>query len=234
MIVALHGFTATPAMWTPMGLTGPSLLGHGSESLASGSETFADEVKRLCSLLPSVPVHLVGYSLGARLALAIAIQQPERLRALTLIGCNPGIDDADERAERIASDESWCHLLETEGIVAFTNAWEALPLWESQVSLPASTRAVLREQRLAHDPGQLALALRALGTGVMPPMWKHLPNVSLAVQIVVGELDDKYQAIGRTMCQKLPSATFHSVSYAGHNPVLENPHGVQTVIHQIS
>ncbi len=233
MIIALHGFTGTPAMWDKIGLTGPALLGHSPDTYASGKESFADEVKRLTNILPTQPVHLVGYSLGARLSLAIALAHPERVRALTLIGCNPGIEDEKERMQRIANDSQWCERLRTGDIDAFVDAWQGLPLWASQGRLPVAIRQALRRQRLAHNPEQLARAMTALGTGAMPAMWTSLDTLAIPVQIVAGALDAKYTEIGQRMYQALQNATLHSIANAGHNPVLEQPQSVLGVINEV-
>ena len=48
---------------------------------------------------------VLGYSMGARLALAFALARPHRTAALVLEGGSPGIADARERAARRAADE---------------------------------------------------------------------------------------------------------------------------------
>lgn len=233
MIVALHGFTATPAMWQDVGIGGPTLLGHGHNAPATGGETFAMEVSRLTSQLPDTPVHLVGYSLGARLSLAIALASPGRIHKLSLIGVNPGIEDTAERDLRVARDAAWSKKLRTEGIIAFVDAWQALALWESQAKLPEVRRDELRKERLSHDPEQLARAMDALGTGSMPQMWKALPSLDIPVQVIAGELDSKYAAIGTRICQLLPNASLHLLAGAGHNPVFENPLSVRNVLNEV-
>ena len=121
MIVLLHGFTGAPDVWDPVTacLGGPTvaetLAGHHADLLEPGG--FADEVLRLRARLAGrAPVHLVGYSMGARLALALSLAAPAWVRRLTLIGVNPGLEDDAARAARVAADEAWARLLETEGI----------------------------------------------------------------------------------------------------------------------
>ena len=46
-------------------------------------------------------VILLGYSMGGRLALNWALNHPERVQKLILIGASPGIADDTESAERI-------------------------------------------------------------------------------------------------------------------------------------
>ena len=230
MIVALHGFTGSPAMWTSIGLQGPTLLGHGPDAWAAGTETFAQEVTRLTAFLPQEPVHLVGYSLGARLSLAIALRQPQRIGKLTLIGVHPGLESESECSERVASDKRWSALLRDQGVSAFVDQWQALPLWNSQHALPEAVSEHLRELRLKHDSEQLALSLDILGTGHMPPMWDALGDLRMPIQVIAGELDSKYSLIADRMCTLLPNATLRTIPSAGHNPVLERPQAVADLL----
>ena len=227
MIWAIHGFTGSPDSWNDTQAVPGSqclrVLGHGELSIAQGKESFTDEVSRLSAELPTSGVHLVGYSLGARLALGIALKDPSRLRQLTLIGVHPGLENEHDRVSRKKSDQAWATLLRTEGIAAFVQAWQELPMWESQQELPVSKQDAQRAQRLQHDPLQLAHATQSLGTGSMPPMWHSLPSLSMPVQLIVGERDNKYLEIAKAMLATLPDGHLEVISGAGHNPVLEAP-----------
>tara|TARA_R110002073_G_scaffold336372_1_gene532612 strand:+ start:29965 stop:30669 length:705 start_codon:yes stop_codon:yes gene_type:complete len=234
MRVALHGFTATPAMWRSVGIEGPAILGHGPQAQAHGDETFATEVSRLTALLPKEPVHLVGYSLGARLSLAIAIAHPNRIRSLSLIGVNPGIEDSALREQRVASDATWSKVLRGQGLAAFVDKWESLPLWETQSRMPSARKDALRAERMSHNPEQLARAMDALGTGSMPPMWDALATLAVPVQIIVGALDSKYTVIGTRISQMLSNASLHLIEGSGHNPVFEDPQSVRNVINEMA
>lgn len=227
MIWALHGFTGGPGVWKGLDAVPssqcPTVLGHGSESVALGDESFKSEVSRLADQLPACAVHLVGYSLGARLALAIAIQNPTRIERLSLIGVHPGLLDEAARLHRVEADREWVKRLRDEGIESFVDAWQKLPLWQSQLELPRAQLDEQRGQRLRHDPLQLALAMECLGTGVMPPMWENLSALTMPVQLIVGQRDAKFLEIAGAMLPRLAQGKLDVVEGAGHNPVLENP-----------
>lgn len=211
---------------------GPTVLGHGPDARAQGHETFADEVTRLAVGLPDGPLHLVGYSLGARLSLAIALRLPDRVSRLTLIGVNPGLQSEEAIADRNTWDAGWSQCLREKGVTTFVDRWQELSLWESQRQLPEAVWAAQRAQRLSHDAEQLARAMDALGTGSMPSMWKDLRRLKMSVQIVAGQLDSKYVEIGRDMCARMPNARLYEIPNAGHNPVLEQPQAVLDVINE--
>jgi 2-succinyl-6-hydroxy-2,4-cyclohexadiene-1-carboxylate synthase len=223
--VALHGFTGRPGLWREVvpGALEPALSGHARDQPVPPGWRFADEVARIWAEIAALgaPVHLLGYSMGARLALAVAARQP--VARLTLVGVNPGLPDEALRAERRARDEVWCAILEEQGSEAFARAWEDQPMWRSQAALPAAVRARQQAERIAHDPHQLAAALRALGLGAMPDLWPALASIRAPVDLVAGALDPTYVDLAERMAARLPRAEVTVVAGAGHNVVLERP-----------
>jgi 2-succinyl-6-hydroxy-2,4-cyclohexadiene-1-carboxylate synthase len=197
-------------------------MGHGPDDRAERSTSFTEEVDFLATQIPRGS-KLVGYSLGARLSLAIALRYPEFIDELILIGVNPGLEDAEERNIRVQTDQGWSRLLREKGIQEFVDAWQSLPLWESQKDLSPSILQAQRTQRLAHDANQLASALDVLGTGRMPSMWQRLSELKMPLTLLVGERDAKYLQIANAMLQRVPQARLVVIPEAGHNPVLERP-----------
>ena len=230
-LVLLHGFTGSPAGFDGLlqalpGVTAhrPALLGHGPPDAATASvQSFDNEVARLLELFPREPVHLAGYSLGARLALGIALSAPGRVARLTLVSGQPGLATEPEREARRHADARWCALLESRGIEAFADAWAAQPLFATQGHLPAATREHRRQERLRHDPRGLARSLRVTGLGEMPDYGPRLAALTLPVTLLVGELDAKFLTLGRTMAAALPQARLTIAPSAGHDLLLERP-----------
>lgn len=233
--VYLHGFLGAPLMWESLAAQrgGPSSLGylpgHGPAPWTLAGADFDAVVDAMAAALPFARCELIGYSMGARLALALAIRHPERVGALTLIGVDPGLrsaSDHPERAARIAWEDQLAAQLESSSLAAFVESWEALPLFATQRLLAPSLLAVQRTMRMRHVPAALAWALRTLGTGRMPALWSQLASLQIPMRVLTGELDTKFTQIGAEMAQLAPNLQHHRIANAGHNVVLEAPDAV--------
>ncbi|AKF11439.1 alpha/beta fold hydrolase [Sandaracinus amylolyticus] len=234
--VFLHGFTGSPASWAPVLAHVPdadalALLGHAGST--STARTWDEEIERLAASITG-RVHLVGYSLGGRIALAVALRRPEVIAQLTLIGASPGIEDDVERAARREADEARARMLEREGLDAFVDAWEREPIFATQQTLSPEVRAAHRRIRLAQRAGGLATSLRVLGQGAMPSLWPELATLDVPTRLVVGSEDAKLRAIATRMLERLPRATLHVVGGAGHDVGLERPDALAAILLQES
>jgi 2-succinyl-6-hydroxy-2,4-cyclohexadiene-1-carboxylate synthase len=236
-LLALHGFTGSPKSWDFLGhrqalpMIVPALVGHVGSEAGSRIVDFEGEVDRLAALIPvSHTVHAVGYSLGARLALAMALRHPERVSKLTLLSGHPGLTSASERTARRAADAAWCDLLVSRGLRAFVDAWQAQPLWASQAALEAPVLREKRAERLSHSAPGLARSLRVTGLAEMPDYGARLSEIRVPVTLVAGQLDHKFSALARLMAERLARARLVLVTDAGHDLLLECPELIVEVI----
>ena len=184
----VHGFTQTLRVWAPVAerLAGRfevvrvDLPGHGG---SGGVRAGFEEAAGLVGEAGGAGVY-VGYSLGGRLCLRLALERPDLVRRLVLIGASPGIADPGQREARRDADEALARRIERDGVAVFLDAWLAGPLFSS---LPVE--AAGREERLANTAEGLAYALRRLGTGVQEPLWDRLGELRPPVLLMAGELD---------------------------------------------
>ncbi len=232
-LVLLHGFTQTRQSWrrTVAALDGryraiaPDLPGHGQMSERRPA-SLAATLAYLRALLDE-PHVLAGYSLGGRVALHAALARPERVRRLVLVGASPGLADAGERETRRRADAVLADRIEAIGVEAFAAEWGRLPLWDGQ---PERARAAAHADRLRNTPQGLADALRGLGTGTLPPLWDRLDELTIPVELVVGERDERFRAIAQDMAARLPDARVDVIPGAGHAAQLERPELVAAAI----
>lgn len=166
---------------------------------------------------------VLGYSMGGRLALHLALAAPDRVVALVLEGASPGIADPEERQQRREADDALAARIERDGIAAFVDHWEALPLFASQRRLPDSARTSLRAARLANAPHGLANSLRGAGAGTQEALHDRLDTLPMPVLLIAGEWDEKYRRLAGEMAGRIPYAQVAIIAGAGHAAHLEQP-----------
>lgn len=230
-IVCLHGFTGTRRTFQLIqdpayNFLSIDLLGHGESSVFVHPWRYqlSEIVKDLSRLIQELEIsqcYVLGYSMGARIALAWAIEQPSKLLGVILEAGTPGIVDEQERKKRKESDQRLALSLWCEPLVDFVDFWQNLPLFSSQKKLPKEIQKKIRNERLSQNKFGLAMSLWFMGTGVQKNYWFELENLNLPVLYVVGEQDQKFLAIGNALCQKLPHSTLAVIPDSGHCVHLE-------------
>lgn len=234
-LLLLHGFTGSGATWTPFRSSwpgfrciAPDLLGHGETECPSdaGRYDMSEAVEDILVLMDrfSAPrAALIGYSMGGRLALHMALAAGERFWALVLESASPGIEDPVERERRRQRDEALARAIERHGVAAFVAQWESQPLFATQAKLPATVRHSLRRQRLRNRAEGLANSLRGMGAGAQRPLWGRLREISTPALVLAGEHDEKCRAMAQRTAELLPAGRARVVPGAGHAIHLERP-----------
>lgn len=222
-VVLAHGFTQTGRLWGPFGealsigrrLVRVDLPGHG------GSSDVVADLNESGAMLADAggrgPFDVVGYSLGARVALHSALVHPERIRRLVLIGGTAGIEDPRARAARRRQDEETAGELEREkDLAGFLRRWLASPMF-------AGLAAPGVAERLRNTPAGLASSLRLAGTGTQEPLWERIGSLDMPVLVVAGASDIRFAVAGARLAGTLGAATFSLVPGAGHAAHLHQP-----------
>jgi 2-succinyl-6-hydroxy-2,4-cyclohexadiene-1-carboxylate synthase len=201
VIWCLHGFLGRGADWDFLREAGfdiraPSLfVGGPSASLGAGP---------LDSIQPAANDILLGYSMGARLALRLL--QTRRVAKGVLISAGlapaePGRQELDETwATRFESDEPW------ESII---DAW-------NRQSVFAGRANPLTRNEADYDRGKLAAALRQ-------PRQIHLEGITVPTLWIAGEDDVKYREAARRASEQLPNAQLWICPGAAHRVPWEQP-----------
>jgi len=229
-MLLLHGFLGAPASWDEVLAALPShgpawcpwLPGHGPA--APGPASFDDAAQEVADALAEGAV-LAGYSLGARLALAATLRRPRHARATLLIGGHVGLADPASRAERAALDAQRAAALRTGDLAAFVAAWEALPLFTSQRTLPPALQARQRASRVAHDPQALAWAFDVAGLARMPDLHGAVAVACQPLCFMTGALDERFGSLAASLVRS-PWVRHRIAAGAGHNLLLEAPAAV--------
>ena len=224
-IVLVHGFTQTSASWSRIArelasdfeVVMPDLPGHGLSPVPDPASGLGQTASALGQAAGKAGY--VGYSLGGRCCLHLALQAPHLVERLVIVGTHPGISDAPGRRLRRAEDERRAAELERGGdaiVAEFVDAWLAGPLFAHLTEEQADRRS-----RLGNSAAGLAASLRTVGTGTQTPLWDRLGELEMPVLVVTGALDDKFRplaertvdAIGRNARLAVVGGAGHAVSF---------------------
>lgn len=251
-LLALHGFMQTGAAWERVAprlclgrcLYAVDLVGHGASDKPHDAEayTIPAMVDALAAFVeevmlpqnaqavgeggrPQTHVHVLGYSMGGRIALELTLRHPELVYTLVLESAGLGPRSEEDRAAYAQRAAEWARALRTDGMPAFVDYWEQLPLFASQKRLAADVRQAVREERLANDAEALALTVENSGQHTMPTERENRERLSYCwtpVLYVCGSQDDKYLAHAEDL-QRMGLDT--KALMGGHNLHLEQPEG---------
>ncbi len=228
-LVLLHGFMGSGALFesliehiTPF--CNPvtiDLLGHGQTEGAelhyrfSTKEQIADIVKLVQEQL-SVPVFMYGYSMGARLALQVALQRPDLFSGLILESGTFGIEVEAERQARQALDASRADQI-MGNYDDFLSQWQKLEMFANSST---QQQKVIQE---AQNPYWIANSLLAFGTGSMPCVRDRLEDLSTPTLLLAGGVDSKFVRINQSMSKAMPDAKLSIIPKTGHRVHIESP-----------
>lgn len=229
-ITFVHGFTQTKESWIPVIAAMPQdhafhLLdapGHGAS--INGKRTLKEAGNDVADTMPTGV--LVGYSMGARIALHTALQHPEKVKALALVSGTAGIDSADERIVRKASDEALALRISELGIPSFIDEWLSNPMFKglSRELADISSRCTNTSQGLGDS-------LRFAGTGTQEPLWDQLRNLTMPVLLISGGEDQKFTDLAIRMNSLIPNSEHHIMKSVGHTCHLEDVSSFATMLH---
>lgn len=217
----VHGFTQTGRSWA----TAAQAIGqstntfidapdHGeSQGISLSLQETGDELADI-----AFGKVLVGYSMGARMALHAAIQHPYAMTGLVLVSGTPGIEDDSERAARVNADEELASRIESIGTPAFIQEWIRIPLFAKSKFSDAEI-----QDRCRNMPASLASSLRTCGTGQQEPLWPEIHEVKIPVLLICGARDEKFTEIATRMHRLIPHSTLKIIDKAGHNAHLDQP-----------
>jgi 2-succinyl-6-hydroxy-2,4-cyclohexadiene-1-carboxylate synthase len=235
-VLLVHGFTGRGADWSAFlpalrrshTTVVVDLLGHGRsdaprDPACHAIERQAADLAEVLRRLGTAPAVAVGYSMGARIVLRLAMDAPGVVSGLILESPSAGIADRDERQARRAADDAQADRIEGEGIEAFVASWEASPLFAAERRLPAAVRDDIRATRLRNRSDGLAASLRGAGQGAMEPLHDRLASIACPALVVAGDLDPVGVRRARDVAGRIPSAGLVVLPKTGHAPHREDP-----------
>ncbi|RTR38137.1 2-succinyl-6-hydroxy-2,4-cyclohexadiene-1-carboxylate synthase [Shewanella canadensis] len=230
-LVMLHGFLGSKNDWdTLISDLLPhfyciciDLPGHGQSpalsSGASGFERVASAIQTSLSSLSIVRYHLLGYSLGGRIALHLAQAYPDNLLSLSLESSHPGLQSIAERQVRARSDHTWSEKLSSVPIESFLSLWYQQGVF---AELTESKRQALIRKRSHNNSEALLTVFEPTSLAKQEDLWQ-LPNqLQLPCHYFVGKDDSKFSALASRWANQT-NIQVHTITDAGHNVHLAAP-----------
>jgi 2-succinyl-6-hydroxy-2,4-cyclohexadiene-1-carboxylate synthase len=252
--VLLHGFLGDPSVWTGI-VEGAAIAlpGHGAPIAA----TWEQNIDAIAAQIGSCDV-VVGYSLGARVALGLLATSA--VPRAVLISVNPGIIDwrtgIDEKGrsgidqnsptldgtsrqaiESDARSEPDERIARRASDACWARRFRTEPLanvldaWEAQPLFATQARVspdVLAARRSLRLALESEQIARSLETMGLAEMPDYRAIVDERCTLIVGADDAKYVAIARSL-----SAPVHVIDHCGHDPLLEQPVALAKVLSSI-
>lgn len=240
VILFLHGFlgdcrefeSVIQLLSTDFRCLSVDLPGHGLTQVTGEEDyTMPRTAAALVNWLNQLGIkscYLVGYSMGGRLALYLALNFPQCFPKVVLESASPGLKTAAERQQRRQRDRQLAEELATGNFREFVQRWYDQPLFASLKKHPQFEQ--LLERRLQGNSLQLAHSLAHLGLGDQPSLWEKLPEAQVSLLLLVGEADQKFLALNQEMAQSCPVAQLYSLPGCGHNLHLEDSLGFAEIL----
>ncbi|MBN3910014.1 MAG: 2-succinyl-6-hydroxy-2,4-cyclohexadiene-1-carboxylate synthase [Nostoc sp. NMS1] len=237
LIVFLHGFIgninefdeARKLLAEDFSYLTLDLPGHGKTEVLGGDEYYKMEptAQAIINLLDELKIdkcHLIGYSMGGRLALYLTLNFPEHFIKVILESASPGLATEAERLERVRHDAQIARKLSRSIIKTdfanFLSNWYNQPIFGYIKNHPEYDRMI--ESRLQNNPHELDKSLHFMGTGSQPSLWEKLQENKIPMLLLAGEYDEKFISINKEMANLCKFSQFKIISNAGHNIHFEN------------
>ena len=228
-LVCFHGFSESGSTWDGIEVSGYRLIridsmGHGRSARPMELKPYElpqmlSDLHRVIYAVAGERYALMGYSMGARLALLYALEYPHEVTHLILESGSVGIEDEGERQDRYVADQGLAERIRAHDITWFSETWAKLEIFKTQQGLPTKVQQQIQRRRFLNNPHALAFTLEGSGQGTMPYVGHRLLELTMPVCYISGELDTKYTAIGA----RYFGDVHRIVSQVGHNVHVEAP-----------
>ncbi len=201
--------------------------GHGRSAKPPGPYSvpqFAQDIFALLEHLKIDAFHLVGLSMGGMIGFQMAVEQPERLRSLTIVNSGP---------ELIAQNwkERW-QILQRRLVLNFTSM-EKIGEFIGERLFPephlAEYKTLFVQQMRENDPKAYKAATNALiGWSVRG----QLGRVQCPVLVISGDMDYTPVANKEAYVREMPTARLQVIANSRHGTPIDQPEAFNTAVLQ--
>lgn len=238
LVVLLHGGAIDHRMWDDQFVTLAShyrvirydARGHGLSLSPHGTYAHFEDLRTFLSEFGGEPTHLVGLSMGCRIAVDLAIAHPELVGSLVL--CSPGVSgyefnspEEQEYMEQIRA--AWMAGDFARAAEEFVHGWADGP-HRTPKEMPVAVRLKVKRMALATVRPD-----RDLGQGVEldPPALGRLEEIQAPTLAILGELDmPGIHEIVRRIGEEVPGARVEHVDGVAHMVNMERAAGFDRMV----
>jgi 3-oxoadipate enol-lactonase len=178
-------------------------------------EDFSSDLLRVLDFFGEAQAHLVGLSMGGRIARNFALRHPERVRTLTLANTSPGFD-----------------ALTPEEVLKFVEARknrtpESLRPLLGRRALPGAHEALLSSFTALRNESYL----KTLEASVSQDRAAPLEKIAVPTLVITGDEDRVYPPeLARRLAERIPGAELVTLEGCGHLSNLEQPERFNEVL----
>lgn len=226
-VVLLHGGLLDLRMWD--GQVGPlarhftllryDLRGFGETQAPPGPYAPHEELRALLDRFSMDRVHVIGHSLGGRIALDFALAFPERVCCLVLVA--PGINGAPPAPGEYAWYASVLGSGREKDPQAIAEAWLGSDYLAAAMARP-ELAPVVRQWTLDNLGGLKPGA--NLPQALEPAAHGRLEELLMPTLVVVGDRDNPAMPRNaEALARRIPAPTLVTLPGVGHLPNLERP-----------
>jgi pimeloyl-ACP methyl ester carboxylesterase len=227
-VIFVHGFGLDSRMWDPQfdafhstyRIIRHDLRGFGRSSLPPASPySHEDDLNALLSNLNNAPAHVVGLSMGGRMALRFAAAYPQSVRSLVL--ADPALDGQSWSADWQTRWSGMCSAARAGRITDAKRQWLEHPLFDPARRNPTTASFLAR---MIEDYSGWHWHNRDTALAPSPPLAERLGEIRLRTLVITGEHDiPDFQAVGNLLAEKLPDFRRLVIKGSGHMVNLEAP-----------
>ena len=239
-VVLVHGLGDDHRAWrrvvAPLMLTRRVVLydlrGHGNSPLGDADGSLAQLGADLIEVLDDAAIDratIAGFSLGGTIAMRAAVDAPDRVAALALIGTSSRVNSAargwyEERAALVENDDPELRkTLDADTEDVYRNRPEEI---EAGLHIRRESTA---------DPRGFANACRAMASLNEGPLDPELGAISAPTVIVAGDADQHCPPrASEIIAEKIQGSTMRVLEDTGHPLPVERPDEVATAIEEVS
>ena len=242
-VLFLHGFTGSSNCWRNIRkeINSPTISidipGHNKSYFLDLNEDytykdFRTELFLILNKLNVKQVHLLGYSMGGRLAISFAQKYPKLVKSLILESSSLGLVSYEEKEVQKEDDNKLLTLINN-SMESFVSHWKDNSLFSNQKSRNLTAYKDLNINRLKHNKHQLSKSLLSFSKANMPAFIEAFSTFDFPVFLINGKDDTKYIKINRDMMKIHKKSKQFIINTSSHNVHLENTESFIDTINDI-